>query len=436
MADAVKITALPEVSALSSDDIIVLVDDSQTQTSQATLRQVQALGPGPETVTTPTIAPGAVTAPKSGYTAPNKIQVSSTTQTGDGVYIGEETDLTQYARTILSSPDAATAFARLGVSPTFTGPIRVPVGEPTAPTYTFVGDDNTGMFGGSQGYVNFASNGEVVFSIAVDREVYKRQADGIDALGQVVEGLTTPFIGLNAYAIFTPGSTAQTIDIQGSDAVGRFVGFSNYLASWPSRPTVWHGPTMRYDANTRAGIDTLLGTLGYQQSGSNNPPQYYTTRPGDGRTNYTSTGDNYHLLLDANGQNLYPTGYPAGSASPSGESAQWIARMIIYSAATNSTLIRRQNVSSVTNTYGATTNDYNESIPSNSAAGRYEIKFSVAFPDTNYSVIGCTHQGNKANSSFVTCLAKFRDRCIVKVQKHDNAAINADVNEIFVGVYR
>lgn len=431
MADAVKISDLPEVSAVASQDLIVIVDESQTQTSQATLAQVQALGPGPETVTTPTIAPGAVTAPKTGFTASDRIAVASTTQTGDGVYTGEETELTPYARTILSSPDAATAFQRIGVSPNFAGPIRVPLGTPTEPSYTFTADDNTGMFGGSQGYINFSSNGEVVLSIAVDREVYKRQADGLGANNTVVEGLTTPFIGFNAYAVFTPAQNGTAIDIQGSDAVGRFIGLSNYLASWPGLPTVWHGPTLRYDATTRAGVTYLMGLLGYSTSSV----AFYTTRPGDSRTNYTSTGDNYHLLLDSNGINLYPSGYPAGSASPAGESAQWIARMTANLNNTTTTLLRRQNVSSIVKDYTLTNDQYQNQVAANSTTGRYRLNFSVSFPDTNYCVVGGYQHTEAQAASFVSVLSKARDHCIVQITQHSGSLISTG-SEVFVGVFR
>lgn len=431
MADAVKISDLPEVSAVASQDLIVIVDESQTQTSQATLAQVQALGPGPETVTTPTIAPGAVTAPKTGFTASDRISVASTTQTGDGVYTGEETELTPYARTILSSPDAATAFQRIGVSPNFAGPIRVPLGTPTEPSYTFTADDNTGMFGGSQGYINFASNGEVVLSISVDREVYKRQSDGLGANNTVIEGLTTPFIGFNAYAVFTPGQTGTAIDIQGSDAVGRFVGLSNYLASWPGYPTVWHGPTMRYDATTRAGLTYLMDQLGYDPT----TVAFYTTRPGDGRTNYTSTGDNYHLILDSNGINIYPTGYPAGAASPSGESAQWIARMTANMTSVGTTLVRRQNVSSIVKDYTTGTDQYGNSVPANTSVGRYRVNFSVSFPDDNYAVVGGYQHTHTTTAALVTVLSKSTDHCIVQVTQHNGNLITTG-SEVFVGVFR
>lgn len=125
MADnAVKITALPEVSSLQSTDLIPVVDASGTQTVKADLQKVMDLGPGAGTVTESTIAPGAVVAGKTGFTEASKIAYASSNASVNnaGRYVGTEASISDYsAQTLFKLSSAAEWFAAMGMQPNSLG---------------------------------------------------------------------------------------------------------------------------------------------------------------------------------------------------------------------------------------------------------------------------------------------------------------------------
>jgi hypothetical protein len=127
MADPVKISELPAITSVQPNDIIPIVDSGLTQTSKATAAQICAVGGGPPgdgTVTESKLGNGAVTAAKTGFTAPDKL----ISRTASGAGTGVEIACTSYARGLLASADSAAALAHLNGlqssnSPTFTGTI-------------------------------------------------------------------------------------------------------------------------------------------------------------------------------------------------------------------------------------------------------------------------------------------------------------------------
>ncbi len=306
MADnAVKITALPAVSSLQSTDLIPAVDSSGTQTVKATLQQVQDLGPGAGTVTEPTLAPGAVTSGKTGFSAPGKFSYASQAaqQNSTSKYIGIEGDISDYsAQTLLPKNNAADWFDAIGMSPNFNGPITVPYGTRDSsgnmrPTYTFgqyandqgvrrfSGDLTTGMFGGTDdsGLVNFASAGQHIMSISPDRIIrFMQQPVGTAAVTSesTVEqqARLLEFIGFNAYATLnlasSPTPRVITAGPNTENSVGYFLGLPYRTASTLTG-SVGHGPA----------IETL-GTAGVWAGG-----------------NITSSTPAAQLALDQNGQN-------------------------------------------------------------------------------------------------------------------------------------
>ncbi len=306
MADnAVKITALPEVSSLQSTDLIPVVDASGTQTVKADLQKVMDLGPGAGTVTESTIAPGAVVAGKTGFTEASKIAYASSNASVNnaGRYVGTEASISDYsAQTLFKLSSAAEWFAAMGMQPNFTGPITVPFGgielvsiidnsvDPPVtdteyqirPTYTFgtyaningvatfAGDLTTGMYGGDEdsGEINFSSLDQRVLSLNKDRVIRVLQQTNVDANGTPVDDSATTevledgveisnrvtqnarmlqFIGANAYAVFKPESAQQTIYDSGNSGtnVGRFLGLPASRRASTLVGTIHHGPNIR-----------------------------------------------------------------------------------------------------------------------------------------------------------------------------------------------
>lgn len=306
MADnAVKITALPEVSSLQATDLIPVVDASGTQTVKADLQKVMDLGPGAGTVTESTIAPGAVVAGKTGFTGASKIAYASSTASVNnaGRYVGTEATISDYsAQTLFKLSSAAEWFAAMGMQPNFTGPITVPFGgielveiidnsvDPPVtsteyqirPTYTFgtyaningvatfAGDLTTGMYGGDEdsGEINFSSLDQRVLSLNKDRVIRVLQQTTVDADGIPQDDSATTevledgvevsnrveqnarmlqFIGANAYAVFKPESAQQAPYDSGNSGtnVGRFLGLPASRRASTLVGTIHHGPNIR-----------------------------------------------------------------------------------------------------------------------------------------------------------------------------------------------
>lgn len=277
--NAVKITALPAVSTLQSTDVIPVVDASATQTMQATLQQVQNLGPGAGTVTETTIAPGAVTSGKAGMSALNRLFYSHSTasQNSSGKYIATEAEISDYTATnLLKLTSADQWFAAMGVSPNFSGPVTVPFGGVTTinnvdqlrPTYTFgeyvnvdgvsefAGDKTTGMFGGDEdsGTVNFACADQHMVSFGKDRIIRVLQQQATDSNGLPVtdtreeqDDRMLQFIGVNNYAMFSPttSATAYNSGVSGN-VVGTFLGLPASRRASTLIGNIGHGPAIAY----------------------------------------------------------------------------------------------------------------------------------------------------------------------------------------------
>jgi hypothetical protein len=175
MPDAVKISELPALSSVNPNDIVPVVDEALTQTSRVTAGQIAAIGGGPpgnNTVSTAKLQDGAVTAVKVGFAATDRIIARTATGAGNGV----EITCTAFARSLLDDADAAAARATLGAiqsvnNPTFTGTVTISgtavvtgsvqnaLGSQTAPSYTFTGDTNTGLFSPAADNVALTTNG-------------------------------------------------------------------------------------------------------------------------------------------------------------------------------------------------------------------------------------------------------------------------------------
>jgi hypothetical protein len=418
MSDAVKITELPEITTLQPADIIPVVDSSETQTSRATLEQIQNLGPGDDTVSTDSLKAAAVTAAKTGYSQAERIHISSALSNNDGVNIGEEIPCTTYIRTLLAAPDATQAWQVLSASPNFYGQVTVPPGTPTTPSYSFTSDETTGMFAGPQGFINFSCLGDPVFSVGFDRTLYTLQPNAV----QGAQTNMTPFIGANAMLVFDPGIAASTRNIYGASNVGAFFGFPRFINNGGH----WDGPSLANEATTRAGVTARLQTLGYQN------PQFFSNWFGDNRTTYTSTWDNRHIILDANGA-LFGSGGVIPSASQvSSSSYSWIARLQFSTIASAPQFKRQHNIAAIENITAAAapTGNFENSLGntvanSTATTRRFKVTFQVAFPDENYMVYGGSYRNSTASTQ-ICCVDKRTTYCIVDysyaTSTHDNGA--------------
>lgn len=127
MPEAVKISDLPTLTKVQPLDIVPIVDAALTQTSKCTVAQIAEIGGGPPgdgTVTEVKLGNGAVTAVKTGFTAPDKLISRTASGAGSGVEIA----CTPYARSLLAAGDSAAALSVLNGlqssnSPTFTGTV-------------------------------------------------------------------------------------------------------------------------------------------------------------------------------------------------------------------------------------------------------------------------------------------------------------------------
>lgn len=427
MADPVKITDLPEITTLTSQDIIPVVDSSETQTSRATLEQVRNLGPGDGTVGEDALKPGAVTPTKTGFDDPDMTFYATTLANGDGKYIGAQTALTAYARTLLAAPDATQAWQILSANPNYSGQITVPPLTPTTPSYSFTDDTSTGMFSGPDGFINFSALGDPVLSIGVDRTIYTLQP-------QATEQQMTPFIGFNAMLIFQPGASAQTITINGAEQIGHFFGFPRFV----NKLGHWDGPSMARDATTIAGIDIRLDNLGWDIFDQTEGIGWARNWSGDTRTNYTSPGDNCHVRLDSNGNLLgtpsASTPIPAASQYTAGEIG-WIGRLTFGRTATADIIVRRHNVAAIQQISSAFTNSAGNSVTARSGQGRYKITFSIPFPDTDYMVLGGAYRAGPASTQL--CVVDKRvDYAIVDYTYATSTYDSGGVNEFFFAAMR
>ena len=287
MADnAKKISALDAITTLQSTDVIPVVDASDTKTMKATLQQVQDLGPGAGTVTSASIAAGAVTVGKTGYTAQDKIFYGSSSQNPSGAYTGAETALTSAARTLLEKTSTTAMRDFIQSNNRFTGYVAAPVGEidsngDVSPGFVFwdrqesadsggvqidVVDTTTGMYGAafdaapdqttlgttggvegtSGGQVNFACLGRPTFSIRSKGSLYVRQYTPPEVTVETeAHKALVPLIGSCAYALFSPSAATSTRNFRGghSETFGQFLGIP-----WRNASTVvgtrWHGPSL------------------------------------------------------------------------------------------------------------------------------------------------------------------------------------------------
>jgi hypothetical protein len=388
MADPVKISALPAISSVQPNDIIPIVDSALTQTSKATAAQIAGIGggpPGDNTVTSGKIANGAVLAAKLGFTATDKIVGRATAGAGNG----EEITCTAYARGLLASADATAAQLYLNAlqstnNPTFTGQVKFADGTEAAPSITNTGNTNTGIFFPQQNTVGIALEGQ---------EFVRFLSDGTT--------LSRTYTSTNASVLLPQFSVRAWVVLDGTVGNTYVINNQHLIAARYGLP----GQSLYYDAATVARISALEVAYG-------NSVIATSTTAYDGRTNYTSPGDNIHYRW--NGAAWVSTGSPAPNP--------WIGSITLRSSATN-TVKSGGNVTSITDVR----NTSNVVV-----AGTYQINFATPMPDTSYAVlITSKRSGSWADGGDQTG-AKTTTSAIVQHVQGSAATDTSEMNVIIV----
>lgn len=403
MPESKKISELPAFSTVQAGDILPVVDATLTQTGKCTAAQIAAIGggpPGANIVTNQHVKDGGLQARKLGFTNFDRIPYSTTTTEtieGETRYRCTETTLTPYARELLSKVNATAAWQHLSASPNFSGPISVPPGGPTNPSYTFTGSNNSGLFLIDDS-VCISANGQMLYMFSINRDMYSLQA-GSPA------GQLSPAIPFRAYTLFKTGTQSTQITLDTSREVGEFLGFSNYQDSNGD----WNGPNIWNGGNVQVGLQNGCISRGVTYVS-------HQSQDKNGRSNYTSPGDNSLIELDAAG-----TSTPApGSSVPynviGADNKTWVGTMIYATSASAPQLESVRNVTSV----------------AAGAGNLYTINFTVPMPDYKYGVVGIVETAATSTGvpGVIRVKERHNDRVVVV---YDNVQAN---DRVFIGVVR
>lgn len=354
MPDAVKISELPPRAAVLTD-ILPAIDVNFGQTVRITAQDIAALGggpPGDTTVSTAKLVNGAVTYPKIQNVTQDKILGRSSAGAG----VVEEITCTSFARTVLAAANSTAAVTALGalastVDPTFTGAVKLPDGTASAPSLTNTGDTNTGLFFPYDNNLGFSCDGYERLRIAEDGSQYANFP------GTSISTELRPNFLVRAWCHFN-GTTGGSFTISSQHTIAQ-----RYVGVWGS---------LLDDASTRARLQVLEAAT----SGGTNPITTFSNTGTEGRTNYTTPGDNVHYRW--NGSTFATT--PATSGA-------WIGSITITpnnpSPATQ--IMGSGNVASVTK----------------SSTGVFDINFVAAMPDANYCVVASCSSSAVNNAGIV-----------------------------------
>ena len=377
MPESVKITDLPELSTVVPNDIIVVVDENETQTGRATLQQVKNLDSGPNSVKEFSIATGAATASKVGFSGPDKIISRSATGAGGG----EEFPCSPYSRGLLAAADGPAARAYLDAlqttaDPTFTGQVRIPAGTEALPSLVYSGNTETGMYFPTPSSIGMSMNGMEFARFVQDGTILSRTNS---ALGP---SLLLPQYSVRAWARFNGGTGAATTLSNPHDIAARY-GF-------------W-GQSMWYETNTINKIIEIETAWG-------NTVTSYGTVQADGRSNYTSPYNNVHV---------YWTGSAWATIGATGRS--WIGS-ITLTPNPNITMFGTGNITAI------------KSI----STGVYEFTLATPMPDTNYAVLVTSNRNAHWNGSGDQPVNRTVNTFRIKHVENSAVAVSNDISVIVI----
>jgi hypothetical protein len=408
MPESVKISALPAASSIQSTDlvpVVKMIGTTPAETNKATAGQIAAIGggpPGANSVTDAAIANGAISAIKLGLTESQRIPISKTQTTVGGVtkFYCLETECSSWAQTLLAADNAAQGWSVLAANPNYSGPITVPRGSPTLPSYTFAGATDTGAFLTTDDDYSLTVRGLTRLAIGTDSTLYLTPPGGTEL---------QPAIPIRSYAIFSPGNSAQTVNLPTAKSVGLFLGFNFYT----STRGFYNPPVIYNTATAQQGITAYINAK-YGVSGVA-PTFSSTSASSDGsRQNFTTPGDNDMIEIDANGNKV------SGRWDTPAQGKTWVGQ-VTYTIPSGAILIKRHaNVSSVTR-----------------SGNQFTLNFWTPMPDLNYGVLGSVGgTGSVASYNQVRVTAKTLSNCTVEFGNGSTILAPGNNDECFVAIVR
>lgn len=420
MPDSVKISELNPRTAVASD-VLPAVDSTFSQTVRVTAQSIAQIGggpPGDNTVTTAKLADGSVTAPKVGFSAPNKL----ITRTAAGAGGGIEIDCTPYARGLLAAINGATARAYLDAlqstaDPVFTGQIRVsrgtvdPVTGDVVPSIVPVSDLTTGIFFPQSDAMAIAANGREIFRWLADGSFLSRSA-GDSILRPRYSAVA--WVNFNGFA--ASGST-QSITANQHAVAARY-GLT--LSGAPSAILA----TGAAGQTTRAYLQSLENSRGIQLNFPTSPTfadKYGKTNP-DAPYTGTNVWPRYHLGTEQRANYFSPgddvlwfwTGSAWATTPASGKG--WIGTIELTSQPNTSIIRDARGIVSVAR--------------SGTTAGLYTCTFSSAMPDANYCVMA------SCNSPAVVTVQNLTTTSFQLVAVNNTTGAAVDPSVVCAAVFR
>lgn len=348
MPESKKISELPPFATVQANDILPIVDYSLTQTGKCTAAQIALIGGGPpgvNTVSTDKLQNGAVTYPKIQNVATDRILGRATAGAG----VVEEIPCTAFGRAWLAYADAIAASngltLNLFTAPTFTGQVKTDRGTAAAPAYTFTPDTTTGIFSPDSG------------AVAITTDSYERFR--IDTDGNML----MPYNGVGLPRLAYP--VRAWVNFDGTVGAAQVINRASLITIRYGLTNTGVANSLWNEPNTRAKIIQMETAMGYTLLDQN-----ISSTAVDGRTNYTTPGDNKHWYWNPAANNG-----AGGWAQISASGRPWIGSITFTSAAT--TAIRDAgNIITITRP---------------AATGHYRCYFQTPMPDNKYSVVACAH---------------------------------------------
>jgi hypothetical protein len=461
MAESVKITDLPQISSLTPQDIVPIVDESETQTSRATLSQIQNLGPGVNTVSDEHIQNGHIPSDKTGLSTRNRIiwtgpsgnttvlnsAVSTVPEaqsnevvdvsTGTSVtrYQGQELPCTDFGAQMLSARNSTDGAALINSGREFTNGIFLNGGSEDAPAYSWIDDTTSGFFSDSPGYLRYSAGGMALWQISPDGVHYGAQypTPSIgDAAIDEDDVVFVPRYGVAAYVSIEPATGGALFTLSGHDRVLKyFTGTYGYLGSnnpynngkgdaldWNRNVGVLAADTGS-DASpyTSANDQTNIPTVYKLNATTNSSSLLYQALTYHGFTNirvsrrdphhysftgvttaFHSPGDDFHWQVTNQGVANNPIVGPSKSNQP------WIGWLQFQKVSIDFNVIRSQNIVNV----GIANTD------------EYTFTFGQPMPDTKYCVVhGDEDSAGTARSAI--CISKSTTQFVMKLASGANA---------------
>lgn len=383
MPDSVKISELSPRQAVSSD-ILPAVDSTFSQTVRVTAGQVAAIGggpPGDTTVSTAKLINGAVTYPKIQDVAANRLLGRASSGSGTC----EEIPCSAFMRNVLAQADSVNACAAMGTllstaDATFTGQLKLPTGSAAAPSLAHSGDADTGIFFPFANTIGFANDGYERFRIAQDGSMYANFA------GTAISTELRAAFMCRAWVLFDGGAAGSTVISNQHLICIRYVG-------------VWG--SLLDDASTRAKIASLETARG-------NTISAYSNVGTEGRTNYTSPGDNVHYRWNGSAWVTVPA-----------SSGSWIGA-ITLSSSTPVTIKGSGNISSVVR----------------NSLGSYTINFVGAMPDAGYATLGTCDVATGVGPGIVRTQGTYSTTAVSIITTSSNTNAVFDPNFCSVAIFR